>query len=36
MEHNKAIVMKKVDRFIKMRRFETMSLHEVAQDLKVA
>jgi telomerase reverse transcriptase len=35
MEHNRATLLKKVDRFIKLRRFETMSLHEVTQDLKV-
>lgn len=32
---NKATVMSKVDHFIKLRRFETMSMHEVSQDLKV-
>lgn len=35
MQHNKAMVLSKVDRFIRMRRFETMSLHEVTQGLKV-
>jgi telomerase reverse transcriptase len=35
MQHNKAIILSKVDRFIKMRRFETMSLHEITQGLKV-
>ena len=34
-DHNKAVVMKKVDHFVKLRRFESMSLHEVLQDLKV-
>ncbi|KAF7562172.1 hypothetical protein G7046_g1967 [Stylonectria norvegica] len=33
--HNKAMVLKKVDHFIKLRRFETMSLHEISQDLKI-
>ena len=33
--HNKAQVMLKVDHFIKLRRFETMSMHEVCQYLKV-
>lgn len=35
MQHNKAMILSKVDRFIKMRRFETMSLHEITQGLKV-
>ncbi|KAF5026551.1 hypothetical protein F66182_1340 [Fusarium sp. NRRL 66182] len=35
-KHNKSAVMRKVDHFIKLRRFETMSLHEIIQDLKVA
>lgn len=35
MQHNKALVLSKVDRFIKMRRFETMSLHEITQGFKV-
>lgn len=33
--HNKAVCLRKVDHFIKLRRFETMSLHEIAQDFKV-
>lgn len=34
-ETNKKIVMYNVDRFVKLRRFETFSLHEVMQKLKV-
>ncbi|PTB67108.1 hypothetical protein BBK36DRAFT_1088057, partial [Trichoderma citrinoviride] len=33
--HNKAVFLRKVDHFIKLRRFETISLHEIAQDFKV-
>lgn len=33
--HNKATIMGKIDHFVKLRRFETMSLHEIYQDLKV-
>ncbi|KAL2290998.1 hypothetical protein FJTKL_14896 [Diaporthe vaccinii] len=33
--HNRGKLLKTVDRFIKLRRFETMSLHEVMQGLKV-
>lgn len=33
--HNKAMILQKIDHFIKLRRFETMSLHEISQDLKV-
>ncbi|POS72887.1 telomerase reverse transcriptase [Diaporthe helianthi] len=33
--HNRAMLLKNVDRFVKLRRFETMSLHEVMQGLKV-
>jgi telomerase reverse transcriptase len=32
---NKKIVMRAVDRFVKLRRFESLSLHEVTQSLKV-
>lgn len=32
---NKKTIMSKVDHFIRLRRFETMSMHEVSQDLKV-
>lgn len=33
--HNRGMLLKNVDRFVKLRRFETMSLHEVMQGLKV-
>lgn len=33
--HNKAMLLQKIDHFIKLRRFETMSLHEISQDFKV-
>lgn len=36
MRHNKRLVLRKVDHFIKLRRFETMSLHEIIQGLKVS
>lgn len=32
---NRRIVLKHIDRFIKMRRFESISLHEVCKGLKV-
>lgn len=32
---NRKIIMKHVDSFIKMRRFESLSLHEVCKGLKV-
>jgi telomerase reverse transcriptase len=32
---NQAVFLGKVDHFIRMRRFEQLSLHEVLQDLKV-
>lgn len=35
MVHNKKMILRKVHHFIKLRRFETMSLHEIAQDMKV-
>ena len=35
MKHNKKLVLRKVDHFIKLRRFETMSLHEIVQGFKV-
>ena len=35
MVHNKKLVLRKVDHFVKLRRFETMSLHEIAQGFKV-
>jgi Telomerase ribonucleoprotein complex - RNA binding domain len=34
--HNKGLFMKSVDRFIIMRRFETVSLHNVIQGMKVS
>ncbi|KAI1918600.1 Telomerase reverse transcriptase, partial [Ophidiomyces ophidiicola] len=33
-QRNRAVVMRQVDRFIHLRRFESLSLHEVAQGLK--
>jgi hypothetical protein len=33
--HNKRVFLQKVDQFIKLRRFETMTLHEAVQGLKV-
>lgn len=36
MVHNKKMILQKVHHFIKLRRFETMSLHEIVQDLKVS
>ncbi|KAF4455059.1 telomerase reverse transcriptase [Fusarium austroafricanum] len=35
-KQNQSIMMRSVDHFIRLRRFETASLHEVTQDLKVA
>lgn len=34
--HNTAVFLRKVDHFIRLRRFETMSLHEISQELKVS
>ena len=34
--HNKAVVLRNVDQFIRLRRFESLTLHTVSQDLKVA
>lgn len=34
--HNKRMILRKVDHFIRLRRYETMSLHEIVQDLKVS
>lgn len=34
MSHNKAVFLHKVDHFVKLRRFESMTLHEILQDLK--
>jgi telomerase reverse transcriptase len=33
--HNQAVFYRNVDRFIGLRRFETLSLHEVSQGMKV-
>jgi telomerase reverse transcriptase len=33
---NKAVFHRNVDRFIGLRRFETLSLHEVSQGIKVS
>lgn len=33
--HNRAVFLRKVDHFIKLRRFEMISLHEITQDFKV-
>ncbi len=33
--HNERVFQRNVDRFVELRRFETMSLHEVSQGLKV-
>lgn len=35
-DHNKGVIMHNVDRFIRLRRFENLTLHAVLQDLKVA
>jgi len=34
--HNEKIFLRNVDRFIKLRRFETLSLHDVCQGLKAS
>lgn len=34
-EHNKKMILKNVHHFVKLKRFETMSLHEIIQDLRV-
>lgn len=34
--HNKAAFLKSIDHFVKLRRFETFSLHELSQGLKVS
>lgn len=33
--HNKQVLMKNVDRFVDLRRFETLSLHDAVQGMKV-
>ena len=35
-EHNLGILSKKIDHFVRLRRFETMSLHEIVQGFKVS
>lgn len=35
-DHDKELIMRNVDRFVRMRRFESLSLHEVVQGIKVA
>ncbi|KAG5987159.1 hypothetical protein E4U43_005206, partial [Claviceps pusilla] len=35
MMHNKTAVLRQVDRFIRLRRFESISLHEIMQGLRV-
>ncbi|PQE12601.1 Telomerase reverse transcriptase protein [Rutstroemia sp. NJR-2017a BBW] len=34
--HNERVFHRNVDRFVRMRRFEVLSLHEVSQDIKIA
>ncbi|KAK5064250.1 hypothetical protein LTR84_000083 [Exophiala bonariae] len=34
-EHNMRIIMQRIDQFIRLRRFETLSLHQVMQGLRV-
>ncbi|KFY02560.1 hypothetical protein O988_02079 [Pseudogymnoascus sp. VKM F-3808] len=34
--HNKHVLMKNVDRFVDLRRFETLSLHDVVQGMKIS
>jgi hypothetical protein len=34
--HNLRLVLQNVDRFIKLRRFESLSLHEVCKGIKVS
>ena len=33
--HNKEVVLRNIDRFVRLRRFENMSLHDVFQGIKV-
>lgn len=35
-KHNKRHVLHKIDQFVHMRRFESLSLHEVMQGMKVS
>ncbi len=34
-DHNKNVIMRNIDRFICLKRFESLTLHVVSQDLKV-
>lgn len=34
-KHNHTVLMNSVDRFLRLRRFESMTLHDVSQGLKV-
>ncbi|ETS88050.1 hypothetical protein PFICI_01878 [Pestalotiopsis fici W106-1] len=34
-KHNQRLLLRKVDHFVRLRRFESMSLHEVMQDMKI-
>ncbi|TWU77862.1 hypothetical protein ED733_003460 [Metarhizium rileyi] len=36
LHHNRAIFLRSIDHFIRLRRFETMTLHEILQGMKVA
>ncbi|EXV02575.1 telomerase ribonucleoprotein complex - RNA binding domain protein [Metarhizium robertsii] len=36
LSHNKAMFLRSVDHFIRLRRFETMTLHEIYQGMKTA
>ncbi|KAK9770635.1 putative Telomerase reverse transcriptase [Seiridium cardinale] len=35
LEHNRRMLLQRVDQFVRLRRFETMSLHEVTQGIKM-
>lgn len=35
-QHNKAIIMQQIDRFIQLRRYESMTLHDVLRDIKIS
>ncbi|KAI4225667.1 MAG: hypothetical protein L6R36_003747 [Xanthoria steineri] len=35
-EHNKKVILSRVDQFIGLRRFESLTLHAVSQDLKIS
>ncbi|KOS16795.1 Telomerase reverse transcriptase [Escovopsis weberi] len=36
VSHNKTVFLRRIDHFIKLRRFEAISLHEIAQDFKIS